>query len=479
MNGPRRPFFVPALACLGFCAVLLAAASALPLPPAARPLLAVAALLVAAVFVLTLGFLRSLSGSLRRMSRTVSAEAWAVSVPGPCPESALPFLERAQLEAGSKLRLRAEEGEAESRRCLAVLNGMSEAVLAVDRALVLHLANRSARSLFALDGPLGFSLLMATRSTVLERAAAKALAEGRPFEAELRLRRAGGERAESLFRVRAAPLAPAADGSGAEGAVLALEDVTLLSRLEQIRKDFVANVSHELRTPIQLVKGFSETILDDPEFVGAPGEAKFRRFVEIIQRNAVNMENLTNDLLAIASLENRDGASDGVSAEIRRQPLAPLLEEAVLSVAPGAAKNGTRLKADCPEGLTAAVHASLLIQAMINLLDNAIKYSPKRSSVRAMAFKKDGEVVLEVRDKGIGISSEHIGRIFERFYRVDRAHSRESGGTGLGLAIVRHIALLHGGRAEVESHAGEGSVFRIALPDAPEPEAADGETADE
>ena len=464
----KKAFFVPALVGLGFSAVFVLSAFVIVSDTFAAFLLWLAAFLTIAALSVILLFLRSLSYSVRQFSEIVYGEpgaraGWGI---GSLPETILPALEKAMRDMAAELNRRAEDAEAEGRQYLAILNGMSEAVLAMDRNLVLRLANHRACSLFALDEWQGSSLLKATRSTVLEKAAQKVLESGNPGETKFRLRKSHGRNGaprntEQLFRVFAAPLAVLDKRLDIEGVVIVMEDVTRLSRLEQVRKDFVANVSHEIRTPIQVVKGFSETLLDDPLFDDTPqGENHLRRFVEIIRRNAVTMENLANDLLSIASLENKDSAL----GEREMQPLAPLFAEAILSVGLHAEKKGTRLVVDCPEDLKAAVHGSLIIQALINLLDNAVKYSPKKSQVRASAYRRNGKMVLEVKDEGIGISSEHIGRIFERFYRVDRAHSRESGGTGLGLSIVRHIALLHKGKTEVESHAGEGSVFRIVFP---------------
>ncbi|MCL2191010.1 MAG: ATP-binding protein [Treponema sp.] len=455
MTGFRGRFFVPVFVVLGLSAILVVAATTAGLPPPARLLLVLAAFLVAAAFCMALLFLRRFSLSVRRILENVSGGDGLSRESPFLPEAALQALDGALRDMAAGLGRRAEEAEAEGRQYLAILNGMSEAVLAMDRDLILNLANRRACSLFALDEWRGFSLLKATRSTVLEKVATKVLDDGRPRETEFKLRKAyeRPRRSEQVFRVSAVPLS--APG-GVEGVLIVMEDITRLSRLEQVRKDFVANVSHELRTPIQLVKGFSETLLDDPAFYDSPPD-RLRRFIEIIRRNAETMENLTNDLLDIASLENKDRSL----GERTRQPLAPLFDEAVLSVGPQAEQKGIRLSVDCPGDLEAAVHGSLVIQALINLLNNAIKYSPKRSRVRALAFRKGGKAVLEVRDEGMGIPSEHLGRIFERFYRVDRA---QAGGTGLGLSIVRHIARLHKGRAEVESHAGEGSVFRIVFP---------------
>jgi two-component system phosphate regulon sensor histidine kinase PhoR len=297
--------------------------------------------------------------------------------------------------------------------------------------------------------------LEAVHSTDIEEAARTALAENRPLETELKLRSAGGP--EQHFHVFAAPLPPAENNDdGQKGVVMVIQNITRLVKLEQVRKDFVANVSHELRTPIQLIKGFSETLLDSD-----PGDKKqIRHGIKIIHKNSVTMENLISDLLNLSSLEtDRD-----IRQPAEEQRLSVLFAEALSAIEPQAEKKGIKIITDCPGDIRAKLHGSFIIQALINLLDNAVKYSPEGRAVYAGAFLKDGELVLEVKDEGIGIPMEHLQRIFERFYRVDRARSREAGGTGLGLSIVRHIALLHNGRAEVESRSGEGSVFRIIIP---------------
>jgi two-component system phosphate regulon sensor histidine kinase PhoR len=439
-----------------------------------------------AVYLFSLSLARSLGG-LVRLSRAVSGENH--EAPGTLISNTREFivLEEALLSMAAELKERVRRTREERRRLEAVLNGMHEAVFAMDQRLRLRLVNPRARLLFRMPeddsgaGGEGLSLLEATGSTELEKTALRVLAERAPLESELRLHQAGedprrapegGFRRELCFRVFAGPLA-GAEG-GVEGVVMVLEDITRLVRLEEVRRDFVANVSHELRTPIQLVKGYAETLLDSfpaspgetaagqPHSPGSPGgEAlpALRRGVEIIARNARTMENLTNDLLSLAALE--DG---GRGPEMERRNLAELLEEAAVSVRPLAEKKGTALTVDCPPDLSAWVNGPLLIQAVINLLDNAFKYSPAGSTVRLAAGAAEGGLFIEVGDEGPGIPAGHLERIFERFYRVDRARSRETGGTGLGLAIVRHIALLHRGRAEAESHAGEGSVFRIRLP---------------
>jgi two-component system phosphate regulon sensor histidine kinase PhoR len=239
-----------------------------------------------------------------------------------------------------------------------------------------------------------------------------------------------------------------------QGIVIFLSDITRVRRLENVRKDFAANVSHELRTPIQLIKGYSETMLEQ-----RPNYDELIRGMEIILKNAVTMENLTNDLLTLVSLEDEESPR----LEMTETKVLELLEEAVNSVEPQRKAKKIEIEVFCAE-LSATLYGPFIIQAIINLLDNAIKYSPSSSKVKLMAEIAGCELIIKVKDKGIGIPREYQERIFERFFRVDKARSREAGGTGLGLAIVRHIALLHQGRVEVESHAREGSCFTLRVP---------------
>jgi two-component system phosphate regulon sensor histidine kinase PhoR len=204
--------------------------------------------------------------------------------------------------------------------------------------------------------------------------------------------------------------------------------------------------------------------LDSPFAAHQPGDSaekeQFRHFIEIINKNAGTMENLIHDLLSLASLEDENSFRQ-IKEELE---LLPLFTEALSLVELEARKKQITITIECEPELKAKLYGPYIIQILVNLLDNAIKYSPESSRVWARAYQKNDELVLEVKDHGIGIPAEHQERIFERFYRVDRARRREAGGTGLGLSIVRHIALLHGGRVEFETHAGEGSVFRVQIP---------------
>jgi two-component system phosphate regulon sensor histidine kinase PhoR len=428
-------------------------AAAAVLPNIYLPLLAAAAA-IAAVY----AFSRSLGRSfmrLEKLAKTVSATPYAgiAALPLVSVSDTEEFrtLETALRNMASELARRVEEAQAERSRLEGVLDGMNEAVFATDGGLVLRLVNPAARRLFSIAEGAEPYLLEAVRATELEAAARRVLSGGGPEESELHIS-AGGTR--RYFRVFAGPLKT----SG--GVIIVLEDITRLKRLEQVRKDFVANVSHELRTPIQLIKGYAETL---PELPPEDGET-LRRGLSVIRKNAAAMESLTTDLLTLAAMEAMEDSAEPLP-ERAEQDVRPLLDEAAQAAAFLAREKRTLVSVECPPGLRAKLHGTLVVEALVNLLDNAVKYTPPGSAVVLRAFTADGgELFLEVADNGPGIAGEHLGRIFERFYRVDRG--RKSAGTGLGLAIVRHIALLHGGSAEAESLAGRGSVFRLRLPPA-------------
>ncbi|MCL2006708.1 MAG: ATP-binding protein [Treponema sp.] len=343
-----------------------------------------------------------------------------------------------------ELHRKSEEAETESLHREVILNSMFEGIITLDNKLNIILANPRLCSLFRKDRNVrGMSLLEFCNSAELSEAAVKVLETGQANELTIKRYQAG---VQQYFQVFAAPLK--------DGAVMALRDISRLVKLEQVRKDFVANVSHELRTPIQVIQGFAENILESSK------TEEIHHFAEIIAKNARSMDNLSNDLLTLVSLENED--TNRPSPEIME--VLPLISEAVDLLALPAHKKNIKINVNCLADLRAELHSSLFVHALVNLLDNSIKYSSDNSKVDINAYSEEESLIIEVRDRGMGIPSEHLDRIFERFYRVDRSRSREAGGTGLGLSIVRHIALLHHGTVEAESHAGEGSVFKLRYP---------------
>ena len=340
----------------------------------------------------------------------------------------------------------------------AVLGSMIEGVLAIDARQRVVGINRAAAELLAVDSDRAIRrpLQEVVRNPDLRRFALRAIDCREPVEDDLLLR---GVR-DRTIRLRGTALR---DLSGEGGAVIVLNDVTAMERLENIRRDFVANVSHELKTPIASIKGFVETLLDG----AADDPVDQRRFLEIIARQADRLASIIEDLLALSRIEQSEGTGNLPREAVR---MADLLSAVTVDCLPRAGDRSIQLDVSCDPHIEAEVNAPLLEQALINLVDNAIKYSdPGRTvwitvGVETAATDRAPAVVITVRDEGCGIDAEHLPRLFERFYRVDKARSRKLGGTGLGLSIVKHIVQAHGGTVAVESQPGVGSTFTIRLP---------------
>ena len=232
-----------------------------------------------------------------------------------------------------------------------------------------------------------------------------------------------------------------------------LRDSTEIARVERTRRDFIANVSHELRTPLTSLLGYTETLMDES------ADSKAREFLEIIRRNAQRMSRLTEDLLTLARVESGEERLQQASVSANE-----LLRDAQVSFSEVARGKGLAIEiAESPEA-TVFADRDAIHQVFANLIDNALKYASGTKKIEIGATERFGNLEFYVRDFGQGIPSEHLPRLFERFYRVDKARSREAGGTGLGLAIVKHIVLNHGGQAGVSSQLGHGSVFWFRLP---------------
>ena len=337
----------------------------------------------------------------------------------------------------------------------AVLTSMVEGVLAVDADERVIAVNAAAARLLDTEPAAaeGRTIQEIVRNPDLQHVVAQTLDGHRPVEADI-VMRVGSE--DRNLQANGTLLQGDDDGRDA-GAVVVLNDVTRLKRLEAVRRDFVANVSHELKTPVTSIKGFAETLedgaLDDP--------AAARRFVRIISGQADRLNSIIEDLLALSTLEQ---SGDSPLLQLEETNLCDVVAVALEVCGPKAETKHIDLVEQCPGTLPARVSPPLLEQAVVNLVDNAIKYSAEGSPVEVSLEDVGDEIVVSVRDRGQGVSREHLPRLFERFYRVDKARSRDMGGTGLGLAIVKHIAQVHGGRVSVESAVGVGSTFRIHLP---------------
>jgi two-component system phosphate regulon sensor histidine kinase PhoR len=335
----------------------------------------------------------------------------------------------------------------------AVLSSMLEGVIAIDHDEHVIAINKAAARLLDTDPAqaVGRGVQEVARNPELQRFAALALVSEGPVEGDLTLH---GPEVHYLQ----AHGAPIRDGQNRRiGSVLVLNDVTRLRRLETVRSDFVANVSHELKTPITSIKGFLETLAD-----GAVDDAPTaRRFLAIALRQADRLNAIIEDLLSLSRIEQEaDSGQLPRSSEKIREVMWGAVE---VCRAKADAKN-VNVNVTCDDDLRAEVNAPLLEQAIVNLVDNAIKYSDPGSSVDIDATADQKSVCITVRDHGAGIEAAHLPRLFERFYRADKARSRTLGGTGLGLAIVKHIAAAHDGTVDVESEPGKGSTFALMLP---------------
>lgn len=365
-------------------------------------------------------------------------------------------LARALNEMATQLDGRIQTIVSQHSQLQAVFASMVEGVITVDTEERILEVNQAGAQLLNVDPEKikGKSILLAVRNIHLQNFVKNALACAVPMEGEFSSRM-GADGKEKYFYAHGARLQ---DSQGRiTGALIVINDVTNLRRLESIRRDFVANVSHELKTPITSIEGFAETLLD-----GALDEPESaRRFVEIIGKQASRLHAIVEDLLALSRVEQEAKREEIVLQEL---PIAEVLQSAIQACSSRAEKENMAISLACAPTITARINPALFEQAVVNLLDNAVKYSGKGSSIRVETEKHPDEVLIRVCDNGVGIASQDISRIFERFYRVDKARSAKLGGTGLGLSIVKHIVQAHHGHISVESSPGKGSIFTLHLP---------------
>jgi two-component system phosphate regulon sensor histidine kinase PhoR len=358
--------------------------------------------------------------------------------------------------AGQRSNREAELRE-QSQRTAALFNRMIEGLIVVDAGGRIRLANRAAEALFGFDGPaVGKSVLEATRHHEVAAVVSRLDKELEVLGYELRIDSLVAPR---FLQVNALALRDA--GGSSDGAILVFHDLTRLRQLEGVRQEFVANVSHELRTPLSLIKSASETLLD-----GAKDDpAALARFLRIIDKHANRLALLIDDLLLLSTLD-----SGGLRLNRQPLPVRSTVQDAIDDLQPRAAARDVTLRNQVPGSLVAFADNDRIRQVISNLVDNAIKYGKAggMTSVEG-ALLQGGRIEIRVVDDGPGIPRESQERIFERFYRVDKARSREQGGTGLGLAIVKHVVQAHGGEVRLESEPGSGSSFIINLPPARTP----------
>jgi two-component system phosphate regulon sensor histidine kinase PhoR len=399
---------------------------------------------LAGVFVLTWFFAHTISQPVIELGEVARAIADGdlsrrppLSAPGEIGDLAT-ALHRMAEQLANRLRALQED----DHLMVALLESLEEGVLALDQNGTVVRINERARALFNVHVPVPFGREALPRELTIRNAIDHALAGESTAVPDAML----GDR---TVAITSRPLQPA-------GAVVTVLDLTMVRRLETVRRDFVANVSHELKTPLTAVGGFAETLLDDD----IPADQR-RRFAETIRDNALRMQHIVDDLLDLSRIE-----SGGWRPNVADVELPPIVAAGFADVADRAASRRLELVSDiAPDAQHVHFDATALRQVVANLVQNAVQYT-QQGSVIVRARRVEQGIRMEVADTGVGIPAEHLPRIFERFYRVDAGRSREQGGTGLGLAIVRHLVEAHGGRVEATSTPGIGTSISVLLPDA-------------
>lgn len=354
-------------------------------------------------------------------------------------------------EMGDLLQKRFNTISKQKNRFKSMLHSMVEPVIRLDKFFFVEEMNEAAEKLFNRERVevKGLSLLELTRNTALYDFAEKTIRSKQVQECTLSF----GQDPVVSLQIHGSPLLDA--DKKKVGVLLVMNDITRLIQLQNMRKDFVANVSHELKTPVTAIQGYVETLKNNE--VEGP---QLEKFLDIIHKHTIRVNAIIEDLLSLAELEKNEETLEKESF-----PAIDLISSTVQAVSYRAEKSGVPLEVTCDEDILLHAHPLLADQALSNLVFNAVKYSEPGSPVSISAEKTEQGVTLFVKDRGCGIPEQEQSRIFERFYRVDKARSRDLGGTGLGLSIVKHIAQVHGGSAGVISAPGEGATFFITFPE--------------
>jgi two-component system phosphate regulon sensor histidine kinase PhoR len=409
--------------------------------------------LYAALVALVLGYFFSQTFTQRIARLRTFAEglvgAHFSQAPLPPADDELGALGRSLSTTAGQLRDLVDQLSVESAQREAILASMVEGVLAVDGSLRITFANASFARTVGVAHPIPARTLVVelVRAPELRDLLTRVLSAGESVKQRMQL-----PAAERVFEVQAAPLTSGA----ARGAIAILHDITDLERLERIRRDFVANVSHELRTPLTAIRGYAETLLEG----ALEDHENNRRFLEIIKAHAIRLNNIASDLLTLSELEAGKARPEPEAVSVRAA-----VESAMRTLEAEARLRGVSLTCGRIEDVQVLGDRLQIEQALVNLLDNAVKFNrPAGEALLEVTRAADGRVRITLTDTGIGIPHDDLPRIFERFYRVDKARSREVGGTGLGLSIVKHVIERMNGTVSVESQLGKGSTFTLLLP---------------
>ena len=405
--------------------------------------------------IVTLFVSRNISQPIQQMKET--AQRFALGelerrVPVP-KQAELTELAQALNEMALQLQDRIHTITQQRNELKAILSSMVEGVVAVDSNGHIVNINEAAANFLSTDieKAQGCTIGEVIRNIEFLEFVQGILSEESTSQTDIIL----SGREERIVRLDGATLT---DSQGKKsGAVIVISDMTRMRRLEDVRRDFVANVSHELRTPITSIKGFVETLMAGD--IKMPQEAE--RFLQIVAKQSDRLNAIVEDLLSLSRLEE---GSENRKITFEKTSIKNVLDSVIAMSMVKAEVKDIAIELDCDESIEAKINANLLEQAMLNLVDNAIKYSEPAGRIQIKAYRTNKMIVISVRDYGCGISKVHHSRIFERFYVVDKSRSRKLGGTGLGLAIVKHIAEVHSGKVTVESTPGVGSTFFLHLP---------------
>jgi two-component system phosphate regulon sensor histidine kinase PhoR len=360
-------------------------------------------------------------------------------------------LAKALNDMADEINAKVKNISSEKAKLEAILSSMFEGIMLTNERGEILLLNPSIRKLFFIESsPEGRKPLEVIRNNAIQEIVDRVLHENREVitqEVSISMPE------QKTIMINGVPIIK---DNVIEGAVFVFHDITELKRLEEIRKDFVANVSHELRTPISSIKGYAETLLDGK----VDNENTVKEFLSIIYQDSNRLANLIDDLLDLSKIE-----SGKMKLEFEPLEILPIINRCVNVLGKSAKDKSLSVKLDIPANLLKVLgDHKRLSQVFLNLLDNAIKYTPEGGSITVSAASKENIVQVDISDTGIGIAEKDLPRIFERFYRVDKARSRELGGTGLGLSIVKHIIQAHNGQVWVQSTLGQGSTFSFTIP---------------
>lgn len=425
--------------------------------PLEKKVIYLGAALTVAALLLSLALSKTITLSLKgimNVSEELAKGNLGVSIPVSKRKNEISTISSALNRMAQKLNELFMQLSKEKNQVEAVLSAMSEGVMVVSKQGSVIIINNALKKMFSLkEDPTGKTYWEILRNRELTKLVESVLKNCKPESREIFYLYPN----EKYYLVNVIPL-----DSPDKELIVVMFDITDFKRLEKIKADFIANVSHELRTPLTAIKGYTETL--EEEAYETPDDQK--HFLRIIKRHTNRLINIVSDLLVLSEVESRDSLSkENTSNDLEETNINEIIKSSLEALRSKAAEKELEMSFETmDDAYKVKANRFLLEQMFINLIDNAVKYTPENGKIDIKVLNSDSQVLTEITDTGIGIPKEHLPRIFERFYRVDKTRSRNLGGTGLGLSIVKHIVIMHGGKIEVHSEEGRGSKFSISIP---------------